>query len=164
HRGLGGERAGDRDALPLASGELVREPARRVRRQADERAQLPDPRVARTRARLDPVRDLRADRPPRVERRVRVLEDELEAEERTRPGAPRHRAHLVSLEAHGAARSRHEADGRPRERGLAASRLADEPDDLSRVDAEAGAGDGADPAAAATLALDDDVAELERAL
>ena len=42
HRRVGGERAGDRDALPLPAGELVREPVGGGRRQADELEQLRD--------------------------------------------------------------------------------------------------------------------------
>ena len=45
HRRIGGERAGDRDPLPLPARELVREAVEGVRGQADELEQLAHPRV-----------------------------------------------------------------------------------------------------------------------
>ncbi len=77
---LDGERARDRDALPLAAGELVRVALRVRRRQADDAQQLGHalalaPGVqAVQRERLG---EHVADRHARVQRRVRVLEDDL---------------------------------------------------------------------------------------
>ena len=87
-------------ALALAAGELVREPLRRGRR-AGRRARSSSPharRARRARGRVDPVADLRADRPPRVERRVRVLEDHLQPDEAARPRAARQRRDGLALE------------------------------------------------------------------
>ena len=156
HRGIGGERTGDRDPLALAARELVREAPHRVRRQADDVEQLLDAGTAR--AATDPVRDLRPDRPARVERRVRVLEDELQPDERRRPRAPGQRRYSLALERDRTARRRHEPDRGARESRLATARFADEPDDASPVDAKARAGDCTHAAV-----IDDDVVQLERA-
>ena len=82
HLRSGGQRPGDADTLPLATGELVRVPVVMLRVQADEFEQV----LYRA---LDPVRrgylldverrgDNRADRVSRVQRRIRVLEDHLD--------------------------------------------------------------------------------------
>src|SRR5207244_6802029 len=88
---VGGERAGDRDPLALAAAELVREALHGARRQADEVEQLLDAGAAAAARRevedVERVRDLRADLAARVERRVRVLEDELEPRELPRARA-----------------------------------------------------------------------------
>ena len=85
HVGPRGQRAGDRDALALAAGELAGE-ARSARRagQAHALQQLADLRPAasrRDRPRRTPrgPRDRVADALARVERVVRVLEDDLDA-------------------------------------------------------------------------------------
>ena len=75
------ERARDPDPLPLAARELVRVAVREARVEADDVEQLADPRRA-VAARADPVHDERladdvADGHARVERRVRILEDDL---------------------------------------------------------------------------------------
>ena len=167
HRRVGRERARDRDPLALAAGELVREPLRRRStggRRARRARRTRSACAPRARPRRSPSRDLRADRPPRVERRVRVLEDHLQPDEAPRPRAPRRAASTGSpskttLPPDG----RHEPDRRARERRLAAARLADEADDLAALDAEARARDRAHAATAAALVVDDDVVELERA-
>ena len=76
-----GERARDADSLALAARELVRIAVREARVEADDVEQLADADAA-VAARADPVHDQRladdvSDRHPRVERRVRVLEDDL---------------------------------------------------------------------------------------
>src|SRR5712691_5780753 len=75
------KRARDGDALPLTAGEFVRIAARRARLEADELQQLRDP-LAAARARNDVVERERlgqdlADGQARIERGIRVLEDEL---------------------------------------------------------------------------------------
>ena len=91
HRRLGGERAGDRDPLALPARELVRETVDRAGRQPDELAAARAPGPARSEAGKSPsvverIGELRADLAARVERRVRVLEDELEPGELARRG------------------------------------------------------------------------------
>ena len=79
--GLEDERAGDADALALAAGELVRVAARVLRLQTDEVHHPRDllPPLGRAPEAVDPqaLADAVADRRPRVEARVRVLEDDL---------------------------------------------------------------------------------------
>ena len=83
HGRVGGEGAGDRDALALAAAELMREPARRRWPRAPPCRAAPQP-VGAGRARSlspasrSPSATWRADRPARVQRRVRVLEDHLQ--------------------------------------------------------------------------------------
>ena len=79
---LQGQRAGDADALALAAGELVRVAVVVLGVEPDDLQQLLDPRqdlVLRHHL-VDRQRraDDRADRVPRVQRRVRVLEDHLD--------------------------------------------------------------------------------------
>src|SRR5439155_25207703 len=140
--------------------ELVWIPRDRVRRQSDELEQLAHARRASTTP--DPVRHLRADGAAWVERRVRVLEDELQLHERSRACSPRQRRDRCAFERDRAARRRDEPDRRARERRLAAAGLADEPDDAAALDADARARNRTHPAAAA-IVVDDDVVELDRA-
>src|SRR4051812_10252751 len=82
HLRLDRERAGDPDALPLTTGELVRVAVVVLGVQADPLQQLLDPvellallhQVVDAQRRTDDV----ADRLPRVQRAVRVLEDDLQ--------------------------------------------------------------------------------------
>src|SRR5260370_25702416 len=80
--GLDGERAGDADPLPLSAGEFVRETVHVVGLQADGLEELDHPRLhlaARPGKIVDLQRlaDDRAHGQPRIERGVRVLEDDL---------------------------------------------------------------------------------------
>ena len=131
------ERPRDADALPLAAGELVREAVRVLGREADRAQQLVDARRALLAAvaAVDAQRlgDDVADRHPRIERRVRILEDDLHL-------AP-HLAHLAPAETGDVAAVE---DDRPAvgstslmsvrdERRLAAAGLADEAERLARA-------------------------------
>jgi hypothetical protein len=76
-----GERAGDADALPLAAGELVREAVAVLGAEADGPQQLGDALLAlRAVDVVDPqgLGDDLAHRHARVQRRVRILEDDLD--------------------------------------------------------------------------------------
>ena len=80
--GLSGERAGDADALALAARELVRVARRRVARagrrsRAARATARPPARRLGEAVRAQRLADDPADAVPRVERRVRVLEDHL---------------------------------------------------------------------------------------
>src|SRR6185437_10147905 len=86
----------------------------------------------------------------------------LEAGELARAAAATEGHDVPALEDDRPRRRTDEADGRASERRLAAPRLADEPHDLSAVDADARPRDRADAAVAAALVVDDDVGELER--
>ena len=97
-RRLERERAREADALPLAAAELVRVLRRRRRVEADELEQLPHAR-APLGARADAVNDERllddrADAHARIERRVRILEDDLKMPPRAPQLARRQRAHV----------------------------------------------------------------------
>ena len=80
--GLQGERPGDPDALALAAGELVGVAVVVLGVEADDLEQLPDPveDLVLGDHLVHPQRgaDDRADRVPRVQRGVRVLEDHLD--------------------------------------------------------------------------------------
>src|SRR5262249_3554630 len=90
------------DSLPLAPAELMRISRRGVRREADELEQLGDPctpPAARREAEcVERVTELRADPSAWVERRVRVLEDHLQARELSRPPSTRQRRNLAPFE------------------------------------------------------------------
>ncbi len=82
HLGVQRERAGDADPLSLAAGELVREAVRVLRAEADRPQQALDaqPTLLAAVEAVDAERlgDDLAHRHPRVERRVGVLEDDLD--------------------------------------------------------------------------------------
>src|SRR4029077_8584608 len=82
---------------------------------------------------VERIGELRSDLPPRVERRVRVLEDHLESRELARTSAPRQGRHLASLEHHGSRGCRHQSDSRQCEAQLPAARLTHEPDDVAAL-------------------------------
>ena len=78
-RRVEGERSSDPDSLALATGELVRKPARVVGGEPDELEQVADHLLVITGHPLDLERlgDRRADRALGVERCIRVLEHDL---------------------------------------------------------------------------------------
>ncbi len=134
------ERPRDADPLALPAGELVRIPVDHVGVEPDRLQQLGDARLA-LRLRPDAV-DLQrladdvADRHPRVERGVRVLEDHLDPA----PDRPQRRGaeagEVDAVEEDAAVARLVEPDHRLRERRLAATRLADQPERLAALDAE----------------------------
>ena len=136
------QRARDADALALAAGELVREAVDVLGVQPDAVEQLahaaprswPRGRPVQLQRRADDLADALA----RVQRRVRVLEDHLHLapqrlhRSRGRPcvmSSPRKRIVPVGR--------RRQPHDRARQRGLAAARLADEPERLALVEREA---------------------------
>ncbi len=143
-----GERAGDADALTLSAGELVRVAVVVLGAEPDQRQQLLDV-VLETALGLDALEperraDDRADRVPRVQRGVRVLEDHLDV--------AAHRPHLAhgqvrdvpALELDLAARRLDQPGDEPAHRRLAAAGLADDAQGLPRVHLEVDAVDGLD--------------------
>jgi hypothetical protein len=135
--GVEGERAGHPDALPLAAGELVREAVVVLGVEPDDLQQLLDP-VLHAARRVDAVdlhraADDAAHRVPGVERRVRVLEDHLNlGPDRLEPPA----AGVADLPpgVPDVARGRlQQPGGQPPGGGLAAARLADQPEGLPGV-------------------------------
>ena len=135
------ERARDPDPLALAAGELVRVAARRVVAQPDLREQLVDARIAlggRFGELVDHERlgDRRADRHPRVERRVRVLEDHLHVAAHRAQLALRQPRDVGAVERDRAGARLEQAQDRAAERRLAAARFADEAERLAAPDLE----------------------------
>ncbi len=126
---LHGQRPGDADALALAARQLVRVPAGHGGQQARVAEQLVDPRGAGGPVRHDAVdgerlRDDLAHRHPRVERAVRVLEDDLHAPAHPAQLGVRELRHVPALEDHLAAGGRLEPEDGAAGGGLAAARLA----------------------------------------
>src|SRR3954453_20069936 len=130
----------DADALPLPARELMREPVRMLRRQADGAQQLVHPllpRVALVPA-VDPqrLRDDVAHRHARVQRRVRILEHDLHLTPHIAHLTPAERCDLPAVEDDLPRRRLDELDQRPRQRRLPAPGLADEAERLARRDRE----------------------------
>ncbi len=148
--GVQGERPGDADALALAAGELVRVAMDVALVEPDPAEQLADDVFARSLV-LEAVHeralaDDLADRHPRVQAGIRVLEHDLHV-------AP-DRDHLAIVELEDRApvdgdlarRRRDEPEQDLAERGLAAARLPDEAQGLAAKHVEAHAVDGLDGA------------------
>jgi hypothetical protein len=92
---------------------------------------------------LDPLGDRRAHRHPRIERGIRVLEDDLHPPAHPAERHPVEREEIHSLEL-GAARGRFlQAEDRASHRGLPAARFADQRQRLARRDVEGDALDRA---------------------
>ena len=133
---LEGERAGDPDALALAAGELVRIPVHVVGVEADALQQLlgalqpplPGRDVGVHRPALG--HDV-ADRHARVQRAVRVLEDDLDLAAVPLEGPAAHLGDVLTLVADRAAGRLLQRDQQLRDRRLAAAGLADHADRLT---------------------------------
>src|SRR5262249_11537345 len=135
------ERARDPDALALPAAELVRVAARVVRRQPDLLEEARDPRALLRTAReamdLDSLGDDAADPHARVERSVRVLEDDLHLAPQAPELAPREIGEPPAVE-HDLARARlDEAEQKASERRLAAARFPDDAERFALVDRQA---------------------------
>ena len=134
HARLGGERAGDRDALALAARERARERADLALVEPDELGQLAHALRAalgacRARCSRSTSSSAGVDRLARVEARVRILEDDLHlaaaaagARCADRAGSERSRPQAVIVPAVGAV----QADEHPGDRRLARAGLADD--------------------------------------
>ena len=141
---VAGERERDQHALALAARELVRVVARAPRRQADQLEQLADAdrglALRGRRVQLDRLADLAADPLHGVERVQRALEDDRHARPAHGAQPPGlHRQHVLALEQHLAGDLRapgQEPQERAGERGLAAARLAREPERVARREVE----------------------------
>ena len=135
---LARERAGDRDALLLAARELRRALQDGPIGKADRLGQRADAIVGRLAGDAGQALERAAqDAPhgvPAVERRVRVLEDDLERAHVGRRALRERRRELPAVERDGARGRLDDAEQRAGERRLAAARLADEPERLTRPD------------------------------
>ena len=151
------ERASDPDPLALAARELVRVAVVVLRVQPHELHQLLDlalDLVLRDGS-VEPERraDDRADRLPRVEGRVGVLEHHLHVATEVAQVPTPDVADVPAIEPQLAFRQAVEAHHHPRERRLAAPGLTDQPERLSREDLQIHAVDGVHRT---DLALEDD--------
>src|SRR6185312_6217487 len=140
-------RGGDRDALALAAGELVRARLGVPLRQAHAVEQLGDaaPAVRRV-ADAESVERLAhgaLDRPAGVERAVGVLEDRLHPAAEGRAPAAVGGRDVLAVEVHAAGRRLQHPEQAPAERRLAGARLAHEGENLSALDVEVDVVDGA---------------------
>ena len=144
--GLGGQGAGDRGPLALAAGQLPREGARFLLAEPDRVEELEGARRALRLAsrEVDALHlvERPADALVRVERRVRILEDDLDdaaALEPLRPARPA--GQLPALEHHAPRRRLLQADEHPRDGRLAGARLADDAQRTARIELEGDATD-----------------------
>src|SRR5438309_1663280 len=128
-----GERAGDRDPLALAAGELVRVLGERVGGEAHLVEQLQAERAPLGLAAADAVdlhrlhQDL-AHREARIERGIRILEHDLDAPLVGVRRLRRQRQQVPALEQHFAAGSLVQAHEQQADRGLAGAGFADHPE------------------------------------
>ncbi len=138
HRGVGGERAGDRDPLPLAAAELVRVAARRRSRASRPARAAPRRGCSAPRGRARPPS--RSPSPICEPTVRRGFSDEygfwkticsFVSCRGARAAAERRQRDPVEDDLAG--RRLDQADDRAGERGLAAARLADEPGDPARA-------------------------------
>src|SRR2546422_4230122 len=153
-RGLDGEGPRDPHPLALPTRELMRIPVGVLREQAHVRQDLAHPLGAPATLGDDPMHGQRlgddlAHRHPRIERAVRVLEDHLHLAADRPQIVVAEKREIASLEHDLAVRRTFELEDAPAGGGLAAPRLADEPERLSPADPEAHAVHGADQAAPA---------------
>src|SRR5262245_19417929 len=131
-----GERAGDADALTLAAGEFVRVPAQVFGRETHGLQQLHHPLLARAPVRSELVdhqrlTDDRSDGHPRIQRRVRILEDDLHllAQRAQRPLVER--GDVLALERDLARGRLDQSQNGATGRGFTATRLAHQPERLA---------------------------------
>ncbi len=139
------QRAGDREPLALAARELVREAVVVVRGEADMLEHLHDALAALAAAQLG-VDDQRlaqdvADRPARVQRRIGVLEHDLELRAQLARG---HRSDRPAAKRDLARGRRDEIEHQACDRALAAAGFTGEAEDLVGADIEADAVDRLD--------------------
>ena len=141
--GLERERAGDPDALALAAGELVRVPGRVLGPQPHHLQQLGNALGSFRPATLDDERLAQHvdDAHARVQRRVRVLEHDLQPPAERPQLAAGELLDLAPVEADHARRRIEQAQHEPARRRLAAPRLPHQPDGLAPVEREAHAVD-----------------------
>ena len=137
-RRLHGEGAREADALALPAGELVRVAMPELGPQADLLEERDDPLVERA-SPGDPVQperlaDDRSGRHPRVERRVRILEDHVHLAAQRPHLAAREVGDVGAEDADRPGGRLHEPRDAVADRGLAAAGLADQADQLARAD------------------------------
>src|SRR5262245_17934548 len=151
--GRDAQRPGEPDALPLAAGELVREAMAELLPEPDGVEELADAPVELASLR-DPVQAERladdlAARHARVERGVRILEDDVHLAPVRSERAAREARDVVAAEPDRAVRGLEQPVDAVADRRLAAARLADEAEHLARGERERDAVDRVHDLAAA---------------
>jgi hypothetical protein len=147
--GLYGEGAGDADALALAARELVRVAAHHVGAEAHLREDVGDHHVGLAAVSSEPedgdaLADDLAHGHVRVQRRVRILKDDLHAAAERAELLLGHLRDFPAVEEDAPRGGLDEAEDRAAERALSAARLAHEAERLAAADVERGAVDGVD--------------------
>ena len=148
HLRVEGERARESDPLALAARELVREAVRVFGAEAHRAQQLVDPAATLT-ALVEVVHAQRlrhdlAHRHARVERCVRILEDDLQLAPHFAHAATAEVGDVLAVEKDLAVRRRQQLDHGAAERRLAAAGLADEAERLTRAQRQVDTVDGVD--------------------
>jgi hypothetical protein len=141
------QRARDADALPLPSGELVRIALPVVGREADFQEELRDALVAIGFVEVVDDQRLGDDRPhghARIQRRIRILKDDLHVPADAAQVAGVEVEHVLPFELDGAGGRLDEPEDAAPDGGLPRSRFAHEAERLASSDAEADAVDGFD--------------------
>ncbi len=153
----------------------MREPVAVLGVEPDQAQQVSDPlrpaRLAPGLVDLEGLGDDVVDGQLRVQRGVRVLEDDLQVATHGPHLSHRHRGQLLPLEADGARRRRVQLQQRPAGRRLSAAGLADDAEGLARVDVEGHAAHrldvahgAAQQAAAADREVHDELVHLQQVL
>ncbi len=141
---------GDRDALTLAAGELVRVAGDRVGGQTDGLESFGDPRrgvrPACDAERTERLGDDPADALAGIERGVRVLEDRLDSAPEAAHPRPVLQVQPIAVEEHVARGRSGQAEHELQEGGLPCPRLADESHTLTGFDGEGDVFEGSDAA------------------
>src|SRR5262249_25204069 len=151
--GREGERGRDPDTLALAARELVWIALGVRRVETHQLEQLADPPAPSGRVALavdgQRLRDDPSHPPPRVQRAVRILEDDLDAAARRPELTQRQREQVAALQPDLSGARLDEPEDQAARRGLAAAGLPDESQRLSRLEGEADPVHRADHATAA---------------
>src|SRR5262249_25128770 len=141
--------ARDADALALPAAELVRIAIEVLRAETDLGQELRRALALRGTARqpvdLEPLGDDRPDAQARVQRAVRILEDDLHLAAQPAQLRARQTGKLATVEPDFARGRRQEAEQKAPERRLAAARLPDHAERLVRVHREVDAADRVHP-------------------
>ena len=133
------ERPGDGNALALPAGKLAGPPIDRVTGQPDRIEQFTHSGVGVGFGDLPRGQRLGQNlthRHRRIQRRVRILEDNLDVLADVAPFPPRCVTDLPTIKLYGSGGDRGKAEHRPAERGFARTGLADEADSFIRPDVD----------------------------
>ena len=135
---LGCQRARQVHALLLAAREFAAAPLREPGGKAHQIEKLRDARVGRLALEVvieaQRAREYAADRMRGIERRIGILENDLDAPELFAGAFAQHRGKRRAIEHYRAARGRHQPGDHARERGFSGTRFTDDADGHTTVD------------------------------